>query len=153
MPKALLRDATSLQPGPADVPTAQAACTGCGQTYSGGQHTCLVGGHLGLATAPLAAGLGTREEIQAELDGIAQAVRSFPVKQPDQIMRECAAYTARLTELCVLLHRVEALDRQYLRVRTQQVERWQHELEFQFKVASRLVEVMRQDIALLGGQP
>lgn len=95
--------------------------------------------------------LGTREEIQTELDGIAAAARCFSLKQPDQVMRECATYSARLTELAVLLHRVESRDRQYIRVRTQQVERWQKELEFQFKVASRLVEVQRQDLALLGG--
>lgn len=105
--------------------------------------------------APLqpAGQLGSRAMIQDELDGIATAVRAFYIKQPDQIMRECAAYAARLTELCVLLHRVESLDRQYTRVRTQQVEKWLAELDRQFKVASRLVEVQRQDIALLGGQP
>lgn len=97
--------------------------------------------------------LGTRAEIQAELDQIAAAVRQFHARQPDQVMKECAAYGARLTELCVLLHRVEAIDRQYQRVRTQQVERWLTELERQFKIASRLVEVQRQDLALLGGQP
>jgi len=96
--------------------------------------------------------LGSREEIQAELDGIAMAARAFSLKQPDQVMREVAAYSARLTELSMLLHRVEALERQYVRVRTQQVELWLKELDRQFKIASRLVEVNRQDIALLGGQ-
>jgi formate-dependent nitrite reductase cytochrome c552 subunit len=95
--------------------------------------------------------LGTREEIQAELDDIAAACRQFHVQQPDQVMKQVAAYGARLTELTVLLHRVEALDRQYTRVRTQQVEKWLAELDRQFKVASRLVEVQRQDLALLGG--
>lgn len=105
--------------------------------------------------APLApAGhLGTREDIQTELDGIAMAARTFGLKQPDQVMREVAAYSARLTELAVLLHRVEAADRQYVRIRTQQVDLWLKELDRQFKIASRLVEVNRQDISLLGGQP
>jgi len=93
--------------------------------------------------------LGTKQEIERELDGMATAVRTFSVKQPDQVMRECAAYSARLTELCVLLHRVESLDRQYTRVRTQQVERWLRELEVQFKIASRLVEIARQDLELM----
>lgn len=95
--------------------------------------------------------LGTRQEIEDELDGIAVAMRTFHVKQPDQVMREVAAYTARLTELCVLLHRVEALDRQYTRIRTQQVERFLAELERQYRIASRLVEVQRQDLNMLGG--
>ena len=102
------------------------------------------------ALSSLRSGLGTRQEIQTELDDMAAAIRRFYAKQPDQVMRECAAYTARLTELCVLLHRVEGQDRQYTRVRTQQVERWLTELERQFKIASRLIEVQRQDIALSG---
>lgn len=93
--------------------------------------------------------LGTRHEIQTELDVIAVAIRAFHLKQPDQVMREVAAFSARLTELAVLLHRVESSDRQYTRIRTQQVERFLVELERQYKIASRLVEVMRQDLELM----
>ena len=98
----------------------------------------------------MVAGLGTRTQIQDELDQMAVQIRAFHLKQPDQVLRECSAYTARLTELCVLLHRVESTDRQYTRVRTQQVERWLAELDRQFKMASRLIEVMRQDLQLSG---
>lgn len=105
----------------------------------------------GRAVLAAAGSLGTKEAIEAELDSIAAAARMFALKPPDAVMRECAAYSARLTELAVLLHRTEAYDRQYTRVRTQQVERWTKELETQFKIASRLVEVSRQDLALLGG--
>lgn len=160
MPRALLEDATPLRAVPnAAPPAAVDACRQCGEVTTGrGEHSCraqpaqpALPSHLAMLMAPLRYGLGTREEIQQELDGIAAAVRTFPMKQPDQVMREAAAYMARLTELCVLLHRVESTDRQYTRVRTQQVERWQKELEFQFKVASRLVEVMRQDLDLAKG--
>ena len=96
--------------------------------------------------------LGTRDQIEKELDLIAAAIRLFYRKQPDQVMRECSGYTARLTELAVLLHRVEAGNRQYTRVRTQQVERFLAELERQWKTASRLIEVQRQDLAVLKGQ-
>lgn len=102
--------------------------------------------------ANLRGGLGTRAEVQQELDGIAASVRGFFSKQPDQVMKECSAYTARLTELCVLLARFEGTDRQYHRLRTQQVERWIAELDRQFKAASRQVEVSRQDLAMIGGQ-
>jgi hypothetical protein len=80
---------------------------------------------------------GSREEIEAELDLIAAAIRTFHRKQPDQVMRECAGYSARLTEMAVLLHRVEGSNRQYTRIRTQQVERFLAELDRQFKTASR----------------
>lgn len=92
--------------------------------------------------------LGSRQEVEAELDVVAVAIRAFHVKQPDQVMREVAAFTARLTELCVLLHRVESTDRQYIRLRTQQVEKFLAELDRQFKIASRMVEVMRQDLEM-----
>lgn len=132
-------------PGPRDVPAA-----------SPGAALALVPPTApGAAPAPgmayLANGLGSRADIERELDGIAFAIRAFALKQPDQIMRECAAYSARLTELTVLLHRHESSDRQYLRVRTQQVEKYLQELDRQFKIASRLVEVMRQDLQLMSG--
>lgn len=96
--------------------------------------------------------LGPRTEIEKELDLIAAAIRTFHAKQPDQVMRECAGYSARLTEMCVLLHRVEASSREYTRIRTQQAERFLAEIDRQFKIASRLVEIARQDIDLLRGQ-
>lgn len=96
--------------------------------------------------------LGPRAEIERELDLIAAAIRVFYAKPADMVLRECSAYTARLTELCVLLHRVEGLDRQYTRVRTQQVERFLLELDRQWKTASRLIEVNRQDIEVNRGQ-
>lgn len=96
--------------------------------------------------------LGSRQDIEDELDLVAAAIRCFHLKAPDQVMRECAAYSARLTEMCVLLHRVEGQSRQYTRIRTQQVEKFLAELDRQFKTASRLIEVSRQDIALMGGQ-
>ena len=107
-------------------------------------------GSISYLMAPLrrAGELGTKADIEQELDLIATAVRSFHLKQPDQILREVGAYSARLTELEVLLHRVESMDRQYTRVRTQQVERWLVDLDRQFKIASRLIEVQRQDIDL-----
>jgi hypothetical protein len=155
--KALVEDGTSLR----SVPAALDGCPQCGEVYTGSpaEHRCalqqqlmspaMLSPNIAMLMAPLRNGhLGTREDIQRELDGMAMAVATFPMKQPDQIMRECAAYSARLTELCVLLHRVESTDRQYTRVRTQQVERWLTELDRQFKIASRLVEIMRQDLEL-----
>ena len=96
--------------------------------------------------------LGDRDEIEKELDLIAAAIRTFHRKQADQVMRECSGYSARLTEMAVLLHRVEGQSRQYTRIRTQQVERFLVEIDRQWKTASRLIEVARQDIALIGGQ-
>ena len=92
--------------------------------------------------------LGSKRQLQVELDSIAAAVRMFFYTSPDQVMRECAAYTARITEMCVLLHRVESTDRQFTRVRTMQCQKWIEELDRQFKTASRMIEVMRQDLEM-----
>lgn len=133
------------------VPVAQTSCGACGSVYAiGTAHSCSRGVNLGVAR--LRTGLGTREEVQDELDGIAAAMRGFYGKAPDQVLRECSAYSARLSELYVLLHRAEGHDRQYTRLRTQQVQIYREEIAEQWKTASRLIEVQRQDLALLGGQ-
>jgi hypothetical protein len=96
--------------------------------------------------------LGSRAEVEKELDLVAAAMRTFFAKPPDMVMRECSAYTARLTEMAVLLHRKEGESRQWTRVRTQQVQRFLDELDRQWKTASRLIEVSRQDLQVLRGQ-
>ena len=144
------------------------SCPDCGDLfYEHEGHECpstvepqgSAGGEITLATpvpifgqmAPLAAAgeLGTRDEVQDELDAIVGAIRMFHIKQPDQVMRECSAYGARLTELAVLLHRVESLNRQYQRIRTMQVQKIIDEIDRQFRTASRLVEIQRQDLELM----
>lgn len=96
--------------------------------------------------------LGPKSEVEKELDLIAAAVRLFHMKPADLVMRECSAYTARLTEMAVLLHRIEGESRQWTRVRTQQVQRFLDELDRQWRTASRLIEVNRQDLEVLRGQ-
>jgi hypothetical protein len=95
--------------------------------------------------------LGSRDQIEGELDGILVVIRDFWTMEPDQVMAHCASLTARLTELEVLLHRVEARDRQFKQIRTMQVQKILDEVDRQFKIASRLVEVRRQDIESLRG--
>jgi hypothetical protein len=104
-----------------------------------------------VAALAAAGTLGSRAQIEGELDGILVTIRDFWTLEPDQVMAHCAAMTARLTELEVLLHRVEARDRAYKQIRTMQVQKISDELERQFKIASRLVEVRRQDIEHLRG--
>lgn len=104
-----------------------------------------------VAALAAAGTLGSRAQIEGELDAILVTIRDFWTMEPDQVMAHCAAMTARLTELEVLLHRVEARDRTYRQIRTMQVQKIVDELDRQFKIASRLVEVRRQDIESLRG--
>ncbi len=105
-----------------------------------------------MGMAQLRFGLGDRDAIQAELDDMALAIRAFHLKPADQVLRECSAYSARLSELKVLLHRAEGFDRSYARVRTMQVDVYLLETDRQWKTASRLIEIQRQELFLSGAQ-
>lgn len=94
--------------------------------------------------------LESREAVEAEVDLMLAAIRRFWAQEPDQRMRAITAMSARCTELCVHLHRLEGR-REWRQVRTQQVERLLTELDRQFKVASREIEVRRQDLEMTRG--
>lgn len=95
--------------------------------------------------------LGTRDDLEGELDETMDQIQGFWKMEPDEVMQVCAALSARLTQLEVLLHRVESHDKEYRQIRTMQVAKILSELDRQFKIASRLVEIRRQDIALVRG--
>lgn len=92
--------------------------------------------------------LVSREAVETEIDIMLEHVREFWSKEPDEVMRLIAAMSARCTEMCIHLHRLEG-QRQWKQVRTMQVERLLAELDRQFRLHSRMVELRRQDIELL----
>ena len=89
--------------------------------------------------------LVSRQHVEDEIDLMLRAVRGFWDMEPDQVMRMCAAMSARCTELGIHLHRLEGR-REWKQIRTLQVERLLNELDRQFKIASRMLEVRRQDL-------
>lgn len=95
--------------------------------------------------------LGSKTAVLAEIDAMLSAVRDFWQMEPDEVMREISAYTARCTELYVQLHRVEGVHREWRQVRTQQVVPLLDELDRQYKNASRMLEVRRQDLDAVRG--
>ena len=77
-----------------------------------------VAGHISgvmprAASAVSATALGTKPSVEGEIDAMCSAVRDFWRMEPDEVMRECSAYSARCTELYIHLHRVEGSDRQW----------------------------------------
>lgn len=92
--------------------------------------------------------LVSREAVEAEIDTMLTAVRRFWAQEPDQRMRAITAMSARCTELCIHLHRLEGR-REWKQIRTLQVERLLLELDRQWKLASRLIEIRRQDLELM----
>lgn len=118
----------------------------------GTQEAGYVSGLLPEALIHLSEGaLGSRAEVEAEIDAMLTAVRAFWSLEPDQVMRAAAAYSARCTELSVHLLRVETTNKTYSRIRTLQVGKLIEELERQYRTASRLVELRRQDLDLARG--
>ena len=95
--------------------------------------------------------LGSRMQVEVELDAMNVMMKQFWAMQPDEVMRQVAAFSARLTELSVLLHRIEGRDRQFKQIRTLQVGPMLAECDRQFKLASRIVEVRRQDLETAKG--
>lgn len=92
--------------------------------------------------------LGSRQAVEDEIDLMLRTVRGFWQFEPDQVARLIQAMSARCTELCVHLHRLEGR-REWRQIRTQQVERLLAELDRQWKLASRLIEIRRQDLELM----
>lgn len=95
--------------------------------------------------------LVSREAVEDEIDLMLTTLRTFWRREPDERMRLVSAMSARATELTVHLHRLEGM-RQWRQIRTMQVDKVLAELDRQYKIASREVEVRRQDIAMVGGQ-
>lgn len=95
--------------------------------------------------------LGSRADIEWELDDALVLIREFCELEPDEVMTRSAALSARMTQLEVHLHRVEKRDKEYSQIRTMQVGKILNELDRQFKIASRLIEIRRQDVEQLRG--
>lgn len=95
--------------------------------------------------------VGTRAECLLELAGIKAAIRSWFQKDPDQVMREASAYSARCTELWTELRLIEEYDRDFKQVRTMQVDPVLQEIGRQYEFAKSRVALMRQEIDTLRG--
>lgn len=89
----------------------------------------------------------SKEHVEDEIDLILRTLRELWSMEPDQAMRMISAISARLTELGIHLHRLEG-KREWRQVRTLQVERALSECDRQFRSASRMLEVRRQDMDL-----
>ena len=101
--------------------------------------------------APMPTSVGSRAEVLLELAGIKAALRTWHDKQPDEVIREASAYSARLTEIWTELRLLEQYDRSYNQIRTMQVDPVLQEVDRQYKFASSRIAMARQDIDLLRG--
>lgn len=97
---------------------------------------------------PLPTSVGSRAHVLLELAGIKAAIRTWYDKQPDEVLREASAYSARLTELWTELRLIEQYDRSYSQLRTMQVDPVIQEIDRQYKINQSRIAMMRQDLDL-----
>lgn len=98
----------------------------------------------------LGTSVGTVPELLLELAGIKAAIRTWYDKQPDEVLREAAAYSARLTEIWTELRILESRGlRDYTQMRTMQVTPVIEEIDRQFKINQSRIAMLRQDIDLM----
>ena len=95
--------------------------------------------------------VGSRAGLLLELAGIKAAIRTWYEKQPDQVLREASAYSARLTEMWTELRLLEPYDRAYTQLRTMQVAPVLEEVDRQYKFNQSRIALMRQDLDLIRG--
>lgn len=92
--------------------------------------------------------VGSYPEVLLELAGIKAAIRTWHNKQPDEVIREASAYSARMTELWTELRILEQYDRQYTQLRTMQVTPVLEEIDRQYRFAQSRIAMSRQDLDL-----
>lgn len=86
--------------------------------------------------------------IEDEIDAMVAAVVEFDATEPDVIMSVSMALMGRCTEIYLQLVRIEHTSRKAKALRTMQLQKVMDLLDFQFKGASRLIEVRKQEIEL-----
>ncbi|KKK95639.1 hypothetical protein LCGC14_2670780 [marine sediment metagenome] len=108
------------------------------------------GPHLAPSEEATSAVLGLPDvpELEDEIDAMLLDLLGANMEMPDEVIRMCAGYMARLTELHVRIVRIEGANRGYKWIRTQQIDKVENLIEFLYKSASRLVEIRRQDAEL-----
>ncbi len=90
-------------------------------------------------------GLSLYDEVEAMVHTIQAVVADG---QPDIVMSTCMAFMGRCTEIWLQIVRVEAQDRKAKSFRTMQLQKVMDLIEFEFRGASRLIEVARQEVEL-----
>ena len=83
-----------------------------------------------------------------EIEAMVHTIQSLDYDQPDIVMTTCMAFMARCTEMWIQLIRIEASNRRAKSFRTMQLQKVMDLIEFEFRGASRLIEVRRQDVEL-----
>ena len=92
--------------------------------------------------------VGRDVTLEDEIMAMVVTIRNLEDAMPDVIMSTCMGYMARCTEIHLQIIRVEGNNRKLKTFRVTQLAKVMELIEFEFKGASRLIEVRRQDVEL-----
>ena len=92
--------------------------------------------------------VGRDVSLEDEIMAMVVTLRNLEDAMPDVIMSTCMGYMARCTEIHLQIIRVEGNHRRLKTFRVTQLAKVMELIEFQFKGASRLIEVRRQEVEL-----
>lgn len=89
------------------------------------------------------------DAIRSELDAYYGLVKEWATSEPDIVLQEISAISARLTEVRAQLNRDNG--QRANRLRISEIDPLIEQLEFQFKVHSRIQAVREMDFRMSGG--
>ena len=95
---------------------------------------------------------GSVNQVRGEIDDAFADMKTFHVRQPDEIMRMAGGHSARLSELRVQIQRIEDFHRIWKAVRVREIEPTLTELERQYQLGSRLHSVLELDWRMQQGE-
>lgn len=103
-----------------------------------------------LALVPEASSREYIEILREEFDGYYQIIKSWESAEPDVVLQQASGISARLTEVRAMLLRDRS--QRANRLRIDEVDPLLEQLEFQFRLHSRLHAIREHDFKLAGGQ-
>jgi hypothetical protein len=89
------------------------------------------------------------QQYLAELDVYYQALKVFAEQEPDMVLQQVAAFSGRLCEIRARLQRMGTTRANQLR--TREVDPLMEQMDFQFRIASRLLSMREFEFKASGG--
>lgn len=86
--------------------------------------------------------------MEQEIEAMVHTISSLDFNQADVVMATCMGFMGRCTEMWLQLLKIEGSHRKAKTIRVMQLQKVMDLIEFEYKAASRLIEVRRQEIEL-----
>lgn len=88
------------------------------------------------------------DSLEDEVIAMVTSIKELDFSQADVVMAMCMGYMARCTEIWLQLLGIEGTHRKAKTFRVMHLQKVMDLIEFEYKAASRLIEVRRQEVEL-----